>query len=63
MPCSYCSLVGVSPTPAKWPFIVMTEGAVGNRELAEGLLASWPFVWDAMMTSRETRGTVYLVDL
>lgn len=28
MPCSYCSLVGASPTAEKWPFIVITEGAV-----------------------------------
>jgi hypothetical protein len=35
MPCSYCSLVGASPTAAKWPFIVITEGAVA-LEAAEG---------------------------
>lgn len=29
MPCSKCSLVGFSPTLAKWPLTVMTEGAVG----------------------------------
>lgn len=36
IPCSYCSLVGASPTFAKWlfPFIVMMEGAVGNLEAA-----------------------------
>jgi hypothetical protein len=33
MPCSYCCFVGASPTEAKWPFIVMTEGAV---EAADG---------------------------
>ena len=45
MPCSYCSFVGASPTFAKWPFIVITEGAVGNLEAVEGLLAApWPFV-------------------
>ena len=44
MPCSYCSFVGASPTFAKWPFIVITEGAVGNLEAVEGLLAApWPF--------------------
>jgi len=58
MPCSYCSLVGASPTPAKWPFIVMIEGAVGKREAAEGLRASWPFVC-AMMT--DDRNNLYLV--
>lgn len=35
MPCSYCSLVGASPTAAKWPFIVITEGAVA-LEAADG---------------------------
>ena len=44
MPCSYCSFVGASPTFAKWPFIVITEGAVGYREAAEGRLPLWPFV-------------------
>jgi len=29
IPCSYCSLVGASPTPAKWPLTVIIEGAVG----------------------------------
>ena len=44
MPCSYCSFVGASPTEAKWPFIVIIEGAVGNLDDADGLLALWPFV-------------------
>jgi hypothetical protein len=45
MPCSYCSLVGASPTAAKWPFIVITEGAValdvagGRGELEPPLLS------------------------
>jgi hypothetical protein len=42
MPCSYCCFVGASPTEAKWPFTVMTEGAVGNLEAAEGRRAE-PF--------------------
>ncbi len=29
MPCSYCSRVEDSPTEAKWPFMVITEGADG----------------------------------
>jgi hypothetical protein len=41
MPRSYCSFVGVSPTGAKWPFIVMTEGAVA-LDAADGLR---PFTW------------------
>ena len=54
MPCSYFSFVGASPTEAKWPFIVITEGAVGNLEDAEGLLEAWPFVLgDDMMAKRE----------
>lgn len=36
MPCSYCRSDGASPTEAKWPFIVMTEGAFGYLEVAEG---------------------------
>jgi hypothetical protein len=44
MPCSYCSLVGASPTDAKWPFMVITEGAVGNLAAADGLML--PFVSD-----------------
>ena len=36
MPCSNCSLVGFSPTLAKWPLAVMTEGAVGCLMLFEG---------------------------
>lgn len=43
MPCSYCSFVGSSPTEAKWPFTVMTEGAVGYLEAADGLLEESPF--------------------
>lgn len=58
MPCSYCSLVGASPTAAKWPFMVITEGAVGNLEAAEGLLASWPFIWEAMVTFTRNGSTV-----
>jgi hypothetical protein len=50
MPCSYCSFVGASPTFAKWPFIVITEGAVGN-EAMEGLL--WPFVVEDDMTGEK----------
>lgn len=45
IPWSYCSLVGASPTEAKWPFIVITEGAVGYLDAADGLL-SWPFILD-----------------
>jgi hypothetical protein len=44
IPCSYCSFVGASPTFAKWPFIVITEGAVGNLEAVDGLRVPWPFV-------------------
>lgn len=41
MPCSYCSLVGTSPTLAKCllPLIVMIEGAVGNLVVADGRLS------------------------
>lgn len=41
MPCSKVSLVGASPTDAKWPLTAITGGAV-YREAAEGRL--WPFV-------------------
>ena len=36
MPCSYFSLADTAPSPteAKWPFIVMMDGAVGNLEAA-----------------------------
>ena len=44
MPCSYWSFVGASPTEAKWPFIVMTEGAVWNRDAAEGRRCEIPVV-------------------
>lgn len=44
MPWSYCCFVGSSPTEAKWPFIVMTEGAVGNLEAADGRREVLPFV-------------------
>jgi hypothetical protein len=54
IPCSYCSLVGASPTPAKWPFIVMTEGAVGYLTAASGLFKSWPLVWEVIMTRPKT---------
>lgn len=36
IPCSYCSLVGVSPTPAKCPLTCMIEGAVGCLEVEGG---------------------------
>jgi len=58
MPCSYCAFVGASPTPAKWPFIVMTDGAVGYRAAPSGLFnKSWPFVRDAMLTRLRARNT------
>ena len=53
MPCSYCSLVGASPTLAKWPFMVITEGAVGNLEVVEGLLVPWPFIVEDIFRKRE----------
>ena len=52
MPCSYCSFVGASPTFAKWPFIVITEGAVGNLEAVEGLLVPWPFVLEEVIVRK-----------
>jgi hypothetical protein len=48
MPCSYCSLVGASPTEPKCPFIVITEGAV-YLEAADGL----PFVGDDIVLAGE----------
>ncbi len=36
MPCSKCSLVGFSPTLAKWPLTVMIVGAVGCLVLLVG---------------------------
>lgn len=51
MPCSYCSLVGASPTFAKWlfPLIVMTDGAVGNLDAAaEGRLDGEDIVKEAL---------------
>ena len=59
-------MVGASPTFAKWPFIVITEGAVGNREAVEGLL--WPFVVDDDMAGEKSqykfnRLELYLVTL
>ncbi len=57
MPCSYWSFVGTSPTEAKWPFIVMTEGAVGYRDAAEGRRCEFPLVVgvgdDMMFRDRE----------
>ena len=35
IPCPYCSLVGASPTAAKLPFILITDGAVA-LDAAEG---------------------------
>jgi hypothetical protein len=32
------------PTFAKWPFIVITKGAVRNLEAVDGLQVPWPFV-------------------
>lgn len=40
IPFWYCWFVGASPTDAKWPFIVITEGAVGYRDATEGRLGS-----------------------
>ena len=52
MPRSYCSFVGASPTGAKWPFIVITEGAVA-LDAAEGLRPfTWRFVAEDMMARR-----------
>jgi hypothetical protein len=53
MPCSYCSFVGASPTFAKWPFIVIIEGAVGNLEAVEGRLAPLPFVVEDIVETSE----------
>jgi hypothetical protein len=44
IPFSYCCFVGAVPTEAKWPFIVITEEAVGCLEAADGLREEWPFV-------------------
>lgn len=58
IPWSYCSLVGASPTFAKCPFIVITEGAVGNLDAADGRLPEvllWPFVVEDMMTGGRER--------
>ncbi len=50
MPCSYCCFVASPPTEAKWPFMVMTEGAVGNLEATDGRRSELPFVLgDAMI--------------
>ena len=57
IPFSYCSLVGASPTFAKWPFIVITEGAVGNLEAVEGLLVPWPFVVEDIVEEERKRDT------
>lgn len=36
MPCSNCSFVAFSPTFAKWPLTVITDGAVGCLLLTGG---------------------------
>jgi hypothetical protein len=51
MPCSYCAFVGASPTAAKWPFIVIMEGAV-DLAAAEGLR---PFTW--VLAAEDMTGT------
>lgn len=61
MPCSYWPWVGASsPTEAKWPFIVITEGAVGNLEATEGLLEVslevWPFALDMIAHTKKEDG-------
>ena len=53
MPCSYWPEDGASPTLAKCPFIVNTEGAVGCRPFACGrlsLLGLVATVGDAIFT-------------
>jgi hypothetical protein len=56
MPCSYCSVVGTSPTLAKCllPLIVMMEGAVGNFVVADGRLSP---VGDDILYKSESRST------
>ena len=53
MPCSYCAEDGASPTLAKCPFIVNTDGAVGCRPFVCGrlsLLGLVATVGDAILT-------------
>lgn len=52
IPCSKVSLVGASPTDAKWPLTAITGGAV-CREDAEGRL--WPFAF-VLVLEREVEG-------
>lgn len=56
IPCSKCSFVGFSPTLAKWPLTVMTEGAVGCLVL---LVGRAPFVARSGDREAMTEGEYY----